>query len=244
MPDTKISALTALAKASIDTAADLVPLVDTSAAETKRATVSDFVKSVFDPAAPGAIGGTTPAAGTFTTLTATDQASFTKDSATGAVNVSPTWNNGATNFNAIYGRVTNTASGASSNLIDLGTVAGGNLFKVDKSGFLYLNGDSSPTIARRTDVNMLMLHVATSGSVGVVGIGTVGYNYGLNISQSAGLAWTNDTPASTRDIILTRASAGVLSLSTGRLRLPNLPTSSAGLSAGDLWNDAGTVKIV
>lgn len=68
MPDTKISALTALAQANIDTAADLVPIVDTSASATKRTTVLELVKSVFDPANPGAIGGTTPAAGAFTTL--------------------------------------------------------------------------------------------------------------------------------------------------------------------------------
>lgn len=31
---------------------------------------------------------------------------------------------------------------------------------------------------------------------------------------------------------------------SGRVRFENLPTSSAGLSAGDIWNDAGTLKIV
>ena len=31
---------------------------------------------------------------------------------------------------------------------------------------------------------------------------------------------------------------------SGRIRFENLPTSSAGLSAGDLWNDGGTLKIV
>jgi hypothetical protein len=30
----------------------------------------------------------------------------------------------------------------------------------------------------------------------------------------------------------------------GRIRFENLPTSSAGLSAGDIWNDGGTLKIV
>ena len=32
--------------------------------------------------------------------------------------------------------------------------------------------------------------------------------------------------------------------SGGTLRLPNLPTSAVGLSAGDVWNDSGTLKIV
>jgi hypothetical protein len=30
----------------------------------------------------------------------------------------------------------------------------------------------------------------------------------------------------------------------GEISMPNLPTSSAGLSAGDLWSDSGTIKIV
>ena len=33
-------------------------------------------------------------------------------------------------------------------------------------------------------------------------------------------------------------------LSTGGIIMPNLPTSSAGLPSGALWNDAGTLKIV
>jgi hypothetical protein len=30
----------------------------------------------------------------------------------------------------------------------------------------------------------------------------------------------------------------------GRLKITNLPTSSAGLVSGDIWNDGGTLKIV
>jgi hypothetical protein len=30
----------------------------------------------------------------------------------------------------------------------------------------------------------------------------------------------------------------------GRLKITSLPTSSAGLVAGDIWNDGGTLKIV
>ena len=31
---------------------------------------------------------------------------------------------------------------------------------------------------------------------------------------------------------------------SGVLNAPNMPTSSAGLVAGDLWSDSGTIKIV
>lgn len=61
-------------------------------------------------------------------------------SATGAVNVSPTWNNAGTNFTGIYGRVTNTASGASSKLLDLGTVAGGSLVSAGVDGKILATG--------------------------------------------------------------------------------------------------------
>jgi hypothetical protein len=30
---------------------------------------------------------------------------------------------------------------------------------------------------------------------------------------------------------------------TGQVNMTNLPTSSSGLSTGDLWNDSGTIKI-
>jgi hypothetical protein len=35
-----------------------------------------------------------------------------------------------------------------------------------------------------------------------------------------------------------------LEISTNRIKLFNLPTSSAGLTTGDVWNDLGTLKIV
>jgi hypothetical protein len=59
--------------------------------------------------------------------------SLTGSQATSTLDLSPTWNTTG-NPTLIYGRVTNTASGASANFIDFGTVAGGSLFKVSKWG--------------------------------------------------------------------------------------------------------------
>lgn len=90
--------------------------------------------SSFDPANPGPIGGTTPDAGAFTALTVSGQ-SLTGSQETPALDLSSTWNTtGSVSF--IYGRVTNTASGASSKLIDLGTVADGPVFTVALDGSL------------------------------------------------------------------------------------------------------------
>jgi hypothetical protein len=41
------------------------------------------------------------------------------------------------------------------------------------------------------------------------------------------------------NVLIGTATAGA-----SKLRVVGLPTSSAGLSAGDIWNDAGTLKIV
>ena len=83
---------------------------------------------------PSAGGGSDPLKLDLAGGTMTGQLVLQLASATGAVNVSPVWNNGATTFAGIYGRVTNTASGASSKLIDLGTVADGSVFSVSKAG--------------------------------------------------------------------------------------------------------------
>jgi hypothetical protein len=91
-------------------------------------------------------GGTlTPAANT-TALTL--GGSLTGSNAQPALSLNPTWNTtGAPAL--IYGRVTNTASGASAKLIDLGTVADGSLFSVEKSGYLNLPGGGFTTASLR-----------------------------------------------------------------------------------------------
>ena len=80
-------------------------------------------------------GGTlTPAANT-TALTL--GGSLTGSNAQATLSLNPTWNTAGAPA-LIYGRVTNTASGANAKLIDLGTVADGSLFSVGKDGFAYL----------------------------------------------------------------------------------------------------------
>lgn len=102
--------------------------------------------SSFDPASPGAIGGTTPAAGAFTVLTQSGQ-SLTGSQATPALNLASTWNTTG-NPSLLYARVTNTASGATSKFIDFGTVADGSLFSVSKLGYLKLpeGGFTTPSL--------------------------------------------------------------------------------------------------
>ena len=75
MSDVKISALTSLAVVDIVTSTDVLPIVDTSAVETKKATVEAIVNAGLK--APGAVGGTTPAAITGTNVLATALLGYT-----------------------------------------------------------------------------------------------------------------------------------------------------------------------
>ena len=173
---------------------------------------------------PSAGGGSDPLKLDLAGGTMTGQLVLQLASATGAVNVSPVWNNGATTFAGIYGRVTNTASGASSKLIDLGTVAGGELFTVSAvngkvvSGYATNNGgfyiytaayglDFStgygPGLVSNYDTVCVAISgtgqrhlvIAQSGAIGFQGV--VGWNADTLIRRvSSGiLAITTDTAA-------------------------------------------------
>lgn len=75
--------------------------------------------------------------------TMTGQLVLQAASSTGAINISPTWNNAGTNFTGIYGRVTNTSSGASSKLIDVALADGSGGFVVTKAGNIQLTGTNA-----------------------------------------------------------------------------------------------------
>ena len=99
---------------------------------TVSADVDSMLRSANDAAIRSAIGVGTTDAPTFLAQTLTGQ-SLTGTQATSLVDLAATWNTTG-NPSLIYGRVTNTNSGTTANLIDLGTFAGGSLFKVDKTG--------------------------------------------------------------------------------------------------------------
>lgn len=96
MATKKITQLTSLAQADVAATADVLPIVDLGASETKKVT----------PAA--LVGGALPS-------------------------ITVTWNNVLTDFDAFKIDVTDTASGASSDLIDL-QVGSVSKFRVTKSG--------------------------------------------------------------------------------------------------------------
>jgi hypothetical protein len=69
--------------------------------------------------------------------------------------------------------------------------------------------------------------------------GVAGNSYGLRI-----LAGTNSSDYSLYIRNQTNTTTLLAVKGSGRVNMGALPTSSTGLSAGDIWNDAGTLKIV
>jgi len=93
---------------------------------------------------------------------------LTGSQATNTLSVSANWNTTG-NPALIYGRVANTASGATANLIDVGTTAGGTLFRVGKDGGIILGGvqqviTSPSTYSKLIAANWLFANAANPGS--------------------------------------------------------------------------------
>lgn len=60
---------------------------------------------------------------------------------------------------------------------------------------------------------------------------------GGNGSTAGGAVTLSTSATTTPTVRMTVKASGVINMA-------GMPTSSAGLSSGDLWNDSGTVKIV
>lgn len=133
-------------------------------------------------------------------------------------NLNSTWNNAGTNFNLIYGRVTNTASGASSKFIDFGTVAAGSLFSVDKSGEIV-----GRSITVDYQVNCLY-HWVTAQQAALRTHNYFGDGGGVGLVDGARIVWTNGAKATegTVDVTINRYAGnpeGVLTANPGSLCL-------------------------
>jgi hypothetical protein len=168
MADKKISALTSLAQGDVAASTDVLPIVDTSATETKKITASALVGAGMTAGVTnvdinsGAIDGTTigansAAAGTFTNLTASGTVSFSGATVSNGGAVTTIDINGGT-IDATSIGASSASTGAFTTLTTSSTVT---LNGGTANGVLFLNGSK----------------VATSGSAFVfdgtnVGIGT------------------------------------------------------------------------
>jgi hypothetical protein len=133
------------------------------------------------------------------------------------LNLTQTWATSG-NPSLIYGRVTNTSSGASSNLIDLGTVANGNLFKVTKGGVISF-GAAAGFQQSLEPAGNTAFNIRCYGTV-IGGFASTDYPQGLQLNSNSSLAWTNAAGgvavAANVDLLLTRDGAsGILAQRNG-----------------------------
>jgi len=149
------------------------------------------------------IGNTTPAAGTFTTLTA-NNGTLTGASAP-VLDLAQTWNNASTVFTALRLNITNTASSGSSLLIDASV--GSNYFRVNRAGQIQIDVGSSTADAM----------VVAQGRIGTQN-GIVSANFhtvldvgGLNLANARSITWSSTgSYGGAGDLFLRRDAAGVL----------------------------------
>jgi hypothetical protein len=91
-----------------------------------------------------------------------------------------------------------------------------------------------------------------SGSIGKYSGITTAYKFVAandfflyNTNTGGDIAFLNDSPSGNIKFGAGASSTAHMTIrSNGRINMSSLPTSATGLSAGDLWNDGGTLKIV
>ena len=159
-------------------------------------------------AAPPAIGNTTPAAGTFTTLAANNG---TLTASAPVLDLAQTWNNAGVAFTALNINVTNTASSASSFLINATSSSGTEHFRVDRGGQLIITRSSSTS-----DAINVSGRIGTSNGIVSAVFHTVMDSQGFNMSNARAVIWSSTgSYGGTGDLFLRRDAAGVLAQYNG-----------------------------
>ena len=158
-----------------------------------------------------------------------------------------------------------TLAAASTGTVNIGTGADGTIYAIfaQTTTTLKSNGTTALTLdsSQQAKFSSAVYCNTTTQSSGVAGAklitkqtsgtndwtvtldgnpdGVAGASYGLRI-----LAGTNSSDYSLYIRNQTNTTTLLAVKGSGRVNMGALPTSSTGLSAGDIWNDAGTLKIV
>jgi len=164
-----------------------------------------FISAPPNLASPSAIGSTTPNTGAFTTLSATPPANTTAFTSTGfsltgtnaqtLLNLSGTWNTSGTPT-AIKLNVTDTASNASSLLMDLQT-GGSSVFSINKLGRITFGGVANTSISNAIVFptgygSTFKIESDINNGIIIVGQGAtthIGTQVRVTANTTAGYAW-------------------------------------------------------
>jgi hypothetical protein len=156
--------------------------------------------------------------------------SLTGANAQSLLDLAGTWNTTG-NPIAIKLNITNTASGSTSNLMDL-QIASSSKFLVAKTGNVGIGASTPPQLLSLYKASGDTYVSITSNITDfLVGVDSAGLLRLFTSGANSMSFWTNSTER------MRIKSNGVLNIS-------NIPTSTAGLSAGDVYSLAGTLMIV
>ena len=143
------------------------------------------------------------------------------------------WNNAATTFTGLKLNVTNTASAAGSNLLDL-QLNGTSVTNITSAGYVRFGTGTSGAVISTGDNGFRNIQFGGS-TLGSNGIGALSQG-SFNVRSTGGFAWTDGTnpTTGTLDLVLARDSAGVVKITdgsagTGYLKL--IPTTVGALTA-------------
>lgn len=167
-------------------------------------------------------------------------------------NMTATWTDSGTTYNAVKMNVTDTASNAASLLMDLGTGGGSYVskFKVDKtgrvsSGYGYVYG--KPQFYDHSIGDGTGFQVATASGCAIYGSGTalLGVDAtttnGLRVSSNLPIGWTNGHAlSSASDAMLSRKAAANIRLGNADAAAPVAQTLSVQSVVAGTTNIAGT----
>jgi hypothetical protein len=176
--------------------------------------------------------------------------------------VDPDWNDASTVFTGLKLNVTDTASAAGSNLLDLQS-GGTSNFKVSHAGDITFNNatlvrtDATSLVFSSSDGYQRVLAYSfgdTNSSVRIGDPGVAG-NVRLSLGSGAELGWCSSTIVGTSaDLTLQRAAAGVVKVTDGstgdgtisaQLRAVGTAPAATGSTgtAGDIRYDAGYIYV-
>jgi hypothetical protein len=115
--------------------------------------------------------------------------------------------------------------------------------RIDNGGILY-NG-----FREIKQVSVTNQGLGLQGGTGNTTGASISLYGGTNVGQAGNLYLSTGGAAGVGDLIIRNTNGAGFTehmrvKHDGRINMANLPTSSSGLSAGDLWNDGGIVKIV
>lgn len=111
-------------------------------------------------------------------------------------------------------------------------------------------GGTATNLITITDDGNLLINTETNNGEKLQVLGTSRFTTFMGVGtapDASTMLYVKGTATSTDFAAVFQNSAGtnlVRFFNNGKVNMSSLPTSSAGLSAGDIWNDAGTLKIV